>query len=108
MTHSEPRTRRKSLIVAVVVGVVTLGAAVSVGAAPAGSKQAAPRRPASAANTPGAKPHRPAPRRHGRQDLAHDYVTLAPSRSVPVPGSGPNPTGLGPAQAFPDPYRNPQ
>jgi len=106
MTHSEPRTSRKTAIVAVVVGALTLGVDASAYAAPGGPKHAATRHHAVAANTRGARPRTPT--KQPWPDPHASYVTLAPSRSVPIPGTGPNPTGLGPPGALPDPYRNPQ
>jgi hypothetical protein len=108
MTQIESHTSRKSAIAVVVVGVLTLGAAAAACAAPGGSKHAAPGRHAVAANTRAARPHPRAPTEQRRRAVQPDYITLAPSRSVPIPGTGPNPTGLGPPAAFPDPYRNPQ
>ena len=108
MTHSEPHPHRRSPIVAALVGVLTLGAAVTACAAPGGSKQAAPGRQTFAANTPGAQPRPPAPPIQPWPNPNADYITLAPSRAVPIPGSGQNPTALGPPEAFPDPYRDPQ
>jgi hypothetical protein len=100
MTHFERRPRRKSLEINAILGVLALSAAIGGCAAPGGSKQIA-----LAANTPSrARASEAAEQRHRQPD----YITLAPSRSVPIPGTGPNPSGLGPPEAFPDPYRDPQ
>jgi hypothetical protein len=96
MTHSEPRLRRKSLEISAGLSVLALSAVIASCAAPGGPKQIA-----LAANTLG----RARPAAHNPQP---DYITLAPSRSVPIPGSGSNPMALGPREAFPDPYREPQ
>jgi hypothetical protein len=40
-------------------------------------------------------------------DPRDDYITPAPPRTLPIPGTGPDPTASGPPGALPDPYANP-
>jgi hypothetical protein len=112
MNHFELHINRKLPQIAALAGVLAVSAGVDGCAKPSG-----PERPGqvlgqqSASNAPARRqqgPKRPVRKTKRRHDLDRDNVSLAPPRTLPIPGSGSDPTAVGPRGVLPDPYANPQ
>jgi len=93
-------SRRSFAPIAVLAGALALGGGLA-GCAPFGLGGHGP----GAAN----QPRQPQDPNHPTRtvDPRDQAATPAPPRTLPIPGQGPNPLGVPPAGALPDPYSNP-